>query len=95
MIQFFIFSSIEQFYDFRPDVGLIMAGGTVIRDEREEISRNVTLSNDYGQTKETLTVLPSTLIAAEDNELYNIGLRSACLVIVNASHIFIAGGTSE
>ena len=78
----YIFSSIfsaYQFYDFHPDVGLIIAGGLF------PASKKVEISTDYGQTKTSLPDLP---YGSDD-------LSSACLVIVNTTTIFVAGGSGE
>ena len=74
-----IFGGSKTFVDFNPDVGFIMAGGY---DPR---SLKVEWSDDYGQTK---TDLPDVPI----NGPYLVG---ACLVIINATTVWMAGGYSE
>ena len=52
------------------------------KDSWDIYSKRLELSDDYGQTKETLADLP-------------MRMKSACLVIVNTSTIFMAGGSSS
>ena len=74
-------SSSYQFYDFHPDVGLIVAGGS------SPNSKKVELSTDYGYTKRSLPDLPYGLSSSY--------LTRACLVIINTTTVFVAGGYSE
>ena len=74
-------SSFWQFYDFHPDVGLIVAGG---RDH----ARKVDISTDNGKTKTSLPDLPY------GTSTNNAGLHRGCLVIINTTTVFVAGGES-
>ena len=69
-------SSFLQFWDFHPDVGLIVAGGN------NPASKEVYISKDYGKTNYLLTNLPY-------GSSYVSG---GCLVIVNSTTVFVAGG---
>ena len=70
----------ESFWDYNPDVGLIVAGGS---------SLNVNISRDNGLTVETLTKHPYGWTSS-----YKY-LDGACLVIINETTLFVAGGKSE
>ena len=78
---FFYVSSTLQAWDFHQDVGLIVAGG-----DGDSKSKKVELSTDYGQTKTSLPDIPYAI---------NNWMTSACLVIVNETTVFMAGGHSE
>ena len=68
-----------QFYDFHPDVGLIVAGA------HNPSSKKVELSTNYGQSKTSLPDIP-----------YGSGWNhGACLVIVDSTTVFVAGGRSK
>ena len=73
-------SRIWQFWDYNPQVGLIQAGG------QNPYSISMTRSQDFGLSVETLTDIP-----------YVCGsyIHSGCLVIVNTTTVFVAGGYSE
>ena len=73
-------SSFLQFWDFHPDVGLIVAGGN------SPASKEVYISKDYGKTNSLLTNLPYGS--------YNY-VSGGCLVIVNSTTVFVAGGYGE
>ena len=68
-------------YDFHPDVGLIVAGGSA----PIESAKKVELSTDYGYTKTSLPDLPY------GDEMVMAG----CLVIINTTTVFVAGGYSK
>ena len=70
----------RQFWDYNPQVGLIMAGGL------NPQSISVTRSQDFGLSVETLTDIP-----------YACGstIHRGCLVIMNTTTVFVAGGLSE
>ena len=68
-----------QAWDFRQDVGLIVAGG------RWPDSKKVERSVDFGQSKTSLPDLPH----GYPRDTY---LEDACLSIVNSTTVFVAGG---
>lgn len=74
----YIFSKNGQCWDYRPDVGLIIAGGLN--------TRNVDWSTDYGQTKTSIEI-PGDYRPGGD-------LSYACAAIVNTTTVFLAGGAS-
>ena len=75
-------SRLYQFWDYHPDVGYIVAGGYTASSG---YSKAVYISEDYGQTRSFLTNLPYG----------NSKWQHGCLVIVNTTTIFVAGGTGK
>ena len=69
-------SSSHQAWDFNPDVGLVVAGGG------NPSSKSVHISTDFGRSYSFLTNLPY-------GSSYVYG---ACLLIVNSTTLFVAGG---
>ena len=69
-------SSSYQAWDFNPDVGLVVAGGN------SPSSKSVHISKDFGRSYSFLTNVPY-------GSSYVYG---ACLLIVNATTLFVAGG---
>ena len=74
------YCSYRQFWDYHPDVGLIVAGGI------NPASKSVYISDDLGQTDSRLTDLP-----------YGSGssVYGGCLLVINKTTIFVAGGYCE
>ena len=68
---------ISQFWDYNPEVGLIVAGGG------DPKSVNLNISRDNGLTVETLTQIPYGC---------GKYISAGCLVIVNETTVFVAGG---
>ena len=71
-------------WDFNPNVGLIVAGGN------DPISWNMNISRDHGKSIETLTNIPSQYSCSGTPRIYG-----GCVVIVNKTTIFAAGGRGE
>ena len=69
-----------QFWDYNPQVGLIMAGGY------NPQKMNLNISRDNGLTVETLTQIPYGWCSS-----YKY-IWAGCLVIVNETTVFVAGG---
>jgi len=75
------FGGMYQNWAYHPDVGLIVAGA------HSPKSKEVELSTDYGQTKTSLGVIPYA-------SAYGV-LKGACVVIVNKTTVFLAGGRAD
>ena len=69
-------SSSYQAWDYSPEVGLVVAGGS------SPWSRTVHISTDHGRTYSLLTNLPY-------GSYY---VQGACILIVNETTLFVAGG---
>ena len=70
-----------QFWDYNPKVGLIVAGG----DSPQSVNLNI--SRDNGLTVETLTEIPYGWCSGSYKYI-----SAGCLVIVNETTVFVAGG---
>ena len=75
--KFFLFSMMRA-WDFHPDVGLIMAGGAF------PLTKAVVRSTDYGHTFTSLPEMPYGVSGQ--------GVFGSCLVIIDSTTIFLAGG---
>ena len=73
----------DQVWDFNSNVGLIVAGENTYG---QLYSKKVDLSTDYGQTKTTLSEYPVSATTF---------WAGGCLVIVNTTTVFFAGGRSK
>ena len=73
-----------QFYDFHPDVGLVVAGGGYGLPYNQ-----IEISTDGGKTKRRLPDLPYG--AAH----WGGSLCGACLAVVDTNTVFVAGGEGE
>jgi len=78
------FGGENQVWDFHPDVGLIVAGEYTYGQQSLQ-SKKVDLSTDYGQTKTTIAEYPRSAAKFWSN---------GCMVIVNTTTVFFAGGLS-
>ena len=75
-----------QAWDYDPRVGLIVAGGRTLTTQSTH-SINMNISRDYGKSIDILTDLP-----AKFSNMYNQGIYGGCVVIINETTIFYAGG---
>ena len=72
----------HQFWDYNPKVGLIVAGGSSPK------SVNLNISRDNGLTVETLTQIPYGWCNSPTTKY----IWQGCLVIINETTVFVAGG---
>ena len=85
------FFSIQRLYcrrysswDYNQNVGLVVVGGYGITAKNLNISRDL-------RTVKTLTDIPYLRCGQYSNSM----LQSACVVIINETSIFVAGGMGE
>ena len=73
---------------YNPLVGLVVAGGT---GSVSVFSVKLNISQDLGKSAKTLTDIPLQYSCSSSNKYINGG----CLVIINDTTIFTAGGEGE
>ena len=82
-LKLFHFSDFQA-WDYHPQVGLIVAGGY------NPYSTSMNISRDYGKTVEELANIPYANTGCNTAAIWG-----GCLVIVNTTTVFFAGGYGE
>ena len=76
----------NQFWDYRPQVGLVVAGG------HSPDSPKLNISRDLGKSADTMANIPYQYSCSSRGRNY---IDRACLIIINETTIFTAGGYGE